>query len=151
MKKIAIIACAAVLTAGTLTGCDNKEQTGTLIGIAAGGLIGSQFGGGDGKIIGLLAGSALGGFIGNRIGAQMDRQDQANMRRAIIDTPVNHQAQWTNERTHTTYTVTPVRQYHTKKHRYCREYQTKVTIGGKQRDAYGKACRKPDGSWHIVK
>ncbi len=34
---------------------------------------------------------------------------------------------------------------------YCREYQTKVTVGGRSEDAYGLACRQPDGSWKIVR
>lgn len=28
-----------------------------------------------------------------------------------------------------------------------REYQMKVTVGGRQVDAYGTACLQPDGSW----
>lgn len=32
---------------------------------------------------------------------------------------------------------------------YCREYQTQVTIAGQPQNAYGTACRKPDGSWQI--
>jgi len=28
-----------------------------------------------------------------------------------------------------------------------REYQTTITIGGVERDAYGSACLQPDGSW----
>lgn len=33
---------------------------------------------------------------------------------------------------------------------YCREYQRRVTIGGKVQDSYGTACMQPDGSWKIV-
>ncbi|KLN60790.1 hypothetical protein WH96_09955 [Kiloniella spongiae] len=33
----------------------------------------------------------------------------------------------------------------------CREYQTKVLVGGKKENAYGTACLKPDGSWQIQK
>jgi hypothetical protein len=29
-----------------------------------------------------------------------------------------------------------------------REYQTKITVGGKQVQGYGTACLQPDGSWH---
>jgi hypothetical protein len=29
----------------------------------------------------------------------------------------------------------------------CREYQTTITIGGKDEKAYGRACRQPDGTW----
>ncbi len=32
---------------------------------------------------------------------------------------------------------------------YCREYQRKVTVGGKIVDSYGTACMQPDGSWKL--
>lgn len=34
--------------------------------------------------------------------------------------------------------------------RYCREYQSKVTVGGRVEHSYGTACQQPDGSWEIV-
>jgi len=34
--------------------------------------------------------------------------------------------------------------------RYCREFQQEVTVGNKREQAYGVACRQPDGSWEIV-
>jgi len=34
--------------------------------------------------------------------------------------------------------------------RHCREFQQKVTIGGKTEQAYGTACLQPDGAWEIV-
>ena len=33
---------------------------------------------------------------------------------------------------------------------YCREFQQTVTVGGRTEEAYGTACRQPDGSWKIV-
>lgn len=30
-----------------------------------------------------------------------------------------------------------------------REYQTKITVGGKEVDAYGTACLQPDGDWQF--
>ncbi len=32
----------------------------------------------------------------------------------------------------------------------CREFQHRITVGGKSENAYGTACRQPDGSWKIV-
>ena len=32
----------------------------------------------------------------------------------------------------------------------CREYQTTVNVGGRQRNAYGTACLQPDGDWRVV-
>lgn len=34
--------------------------------------------------------------------------------------------------------------------RQCREFQQKVTIGGKAEQAYGTACLKADGSWELI-
>jgi hypothetical protein len=34
--------------------------------------------------------------------------------------------------------------------RYCREFQHQVSIGGRVEQAYGTACRNPDGSWEVV-
>lgn len=150
MKKLAICSVVLSLSVLGLSGCTPGHNTGgaTFAGAAAGGLIGGAlFNGGPG---GVIAGALIGGIVGNQIGQSMDRQDRANMSSAITTTPVGSQAQWRNERTDTTYVVKPVSQ--SRKHgRYCREYQTTVTVGGKERRAYGKACRKPDGSWKIVK
>lgn len=32
---------------------------------------------------------------------------------------------------------------------YCREYNQRVTVGGRTQDSYGTACLQPDGSWKI--
>jgi hypothetical protein len=32
---------------------------------------------------------------------------------------------------------------------YCREYSRNVVIGGQEQEAYGTACRGPDGQWRI--
>lgn len=148
MNKFIIMSVASVM-ACTLTACSPGHNTAgaTAVGGVAGGLIASQIGGG---FAGVLAGSLIGGSVGYIIGRHMDRQDQANMRSAIVDTPINEQATWTNKKTDTTYVVQPVREYH-HRGRYCREYRTKVEINGKWQSAYGKACRQPDGSWKVVK
>src|ERR1700676_3244434 len=70
---VSLAACAATPE----TGQGAKENTGTLVGALAGGLIGLQFGGGTGEHIAAgLAGAAIGGMIGNRIGASMDDEDR---------------------------------------------------------------------------
>src|SRR6266403_6099619 len=83
MSVVRLIAAASVAAslaacAGTPeTGQGPKENTGTLLGAVAGGLVGSQFGGGTGERIAAgIAGAAIGGLIGNRIGAGMDDDDK---------------------------------------------------------------------------
>jgi len=34
--------------------------------------------------------------------------------------------------------------------RYCREYQTTITVEGRPQPSYGTACLGPDGAWRIV-
>ncbi len=34
---------------------------------------------------------------------------------------------------------------------YCREYQSSIIVGGKPQETWGQACRRPDGSWEIMK
>src|SRR4051794_13054359 len=74
----ALVAMATAACSGNPeTGTGPRENTGTLVGAVAGGLIGSQFGGGTGERVAAgLAGAAVGGLIGNRIGAGMDDDDK---------------------------------------------------------------------------
>ncbi len=153
MKKIIISTVTATMLTLGLAGCTPGYNTpgATAIGAAAGGLLGGAvFGGSGGAVPGIIGGALLGGGLGYVIGRHMDRQDQANMQSAIINTPVNEQAEWTNQNSHVTYQVRPTRNYHSSG-RYCREYQTRVKIGERWKTAYGRACRMPDGSWKIVK
>lgn len=46
--------------------------------------------------------------------------------------------------------VTTTREGHTPDGGYCREFRQQVTIAGRTEEAYGTACRKPDGSWQVV-
>ena len=151
MKKIATIGVIAVLSTG-LVGCTpgNNIPGATIAGAGAGGLLGAAFFHGSGAWIGVLGSALVGGVIGNFVGKKMDENDRARMAQAVTTVPVGQEATWTNKHD-VTYTVRPVRQYRTKRHRYCREYQTKVEIGGRTRTAYGRACRKPDGQWQILK
>jgi surface antigen len=148
MKKVMLVVLAALMSL-SLIGCQNKQEVGTLSGAAIGGLLGSQFGGGSGVIFTTLGGALVGGLIGGQIGKYMDQQDQQNMQSAIVNTPVNKSATWTNSKTNTTYTVTPTKNFD-QSGEYCREYQTTVTVDGKAQKAYGTACRQPDGAWHMV-
>src|ERR1700730_15417562 len=78
LSGAAIIAISAAACSATPeTGKGAKETIGTSLGAVAGGLMGSQFGGGNGERIAAgLAGAAIGGMIGNRIGASMDDEDK---------------------------------------------------------------------------
>jgi predicted small secreted protein len=104
-----------------LSGCANqqginKQQGGTLLGGAAGALIGSQIGHGAGRVVGAGIAGALGAFAGSEIGKSMDRQD----------------AQYSRDRRH--YQDYPDKRYD---QRDARGGDQRDARGGDQRDARG--------------
>jgi surface antigen len=132
----------------------NKTTGGTLLGAAAGGLVGSQFGGGAGKGILTGLGVVLGGVLGNEAGRSLDRADQIQAeqatQRALETAPSGQVQAWRNPDNGNSGTITPKPAYRAPDGRYCREYQQTIIVGGEARQAYGTACRQPDGTWKIV-
>lgn len=64
------------LATGCTTNMGRKETAGTLIGGAAGALIGSEFGGGTGRLIGTGIGAVAGALAGENIGKSLDEKDK---------------------------------------------------------------------------
>jgi surface antigen len=131
----------------------NKTTAGTLLGAGAGGLAGAQFGHGAGKLAAVGAGTLLGAFLGHEAGASLDRADQAYAQRAeqqAYAAPIGQKIVWNNPESGHSGEVVPLRQGTAEDGSYCREYQSKVVVGGKTEEAYGTACRQPDGSWKVV-
>jgi uncharacterized protein YcfJ len=54
---------------------DDKRVAASLIGGLAGGLLGSQIGGGNGKTLATVAGAAAGGYAGNQVQKGMQERD----------------------------------------------------------------------------
>lgn len=150
MKKIYTALC--LVSAFTVAGCTpgNNVPGSTAAGAVAGGVIGSTLFHGSTKTAAVVGSALVGAIAGNAYGNKMDEYDKLRMQQAIVNTPPNHAAVWTNQKTNAQYRVVPVRSYQTNGD-YCREYQTTVTINGKAEKSYGTACRKPDGTWQIVK
>jgi len=136
----------------SLVGCSNfsNQDIGTVSGGVVGGLLGSQFGGGTGKLLMIGAGTLAGALIGGNIGKSMDETDKLKAQRALETNTIGQPAYWTNQKTGTEYQVTPVKNVTVHGNRYCREYRTIAYIGGKKQEVYGTACRQPDGSWKVV-
>ncbi len=152
-SKLIVPLIALALTLGACEGSGQKQMGGTLLGAAAGGLLGAQVGGGRGQLAAVAVGVLAGAFIGSEIGKSMDEVDRMRAQQAVTTAhtaPINQAIAWNNPETGNYGTVTPVRDgTDTRTGAYCREYQTTVTIGGKTEDAYGTACRQPDGSWQV--
>jgi len=154
MKKVAaVIMITAFFAACADRGVGEKEGVGTLIGAGLGALAGSQIGGGKGRMAAVAIGALLGAFAGNEIGKSLDKADLAALENAgerARSAPIGKTIDWSNPQSGNSGTVTPTREgRHTGSGNYCREFKQTVTIDGRTEEAYGVACRQPDGSWKI--
>lgn len=153
VKKIIVFAATASMLSAC-AGMGQKESAGTVIGAGTGAVVGAQVGGGGGRLVGTAVGTLLGALIGGEIGRSLDRADQMAAQQAYQNAqtaPIGDTITWKNPDNGHHGTVTPVREgTQNQTGEYCREFQQTVTIGGRTENAYGVACRQPDGSWRIV-
>jgi surface antigen len=162
---VALVAAASLITAcqepsgapgrGVMQGgMMNKQDVGTIAGAIGGGIIGSNVGGGKGKTTAIIAGSLLGAALGNSIGSSLDRADMMmyhdTSQRALETAQPGQTLPWKNPQTGNSGSVTPKAYYKNAEGDYCREYTQSIVVGGRKQDAYGTACRQPDGSWKII-
>jgi len=73
-KTLASLAAASIMTLG---GCQNKTESGALIGAGAGGLAGGLIGGWEGAAIGAGVGALGGAVIGNMMDDSDEKQREA--------------------------------------------------------------------------
>jgi len=131
-----------------------KELLGTLGGAALGGYLGSKVGDGTGQLAATAGGALLGGLMGGNIGRSLDEVDKMKAQRAHSQAqtaPIGDAIAWNNPDSGNSGTVTPTRDGYADNGNYCREFQQTITVSGETQQAYGTACRQPDGSWRIVK
>ncbi|MDD3181787.1 MAG: RT0821/Lpp0805 family surface protein [Alphaproteobacteria bacterium] len=150
---LATLALTLLLPACQAQNMGTKEGVGTLGGAAVGGLLGSTVGKGSGRLAATAAGVVLGGWLGNEIGASLDKADRSYMNNATsraYTAPVGQQITWNNPQSGNAGTITPVRDGYANDGAYCREFQQSISVGGQQKQAYGRACQQQDGSWKIV-
>ena len=156
MKHInCTLSIALVLTlAACAPGQGTKQTGGTLLGAGLGALTGSQIGKGRGKLAAVAIGTLAGAYLGSEVGKSLDKADRLAMKQtaqtALEKNQIGQTSKWSNPDSGNNGDVTPTRTYKTASGNSCREYQQTVTIGGKTEQAFGRACRQPDGSWKIM-
>ena len=147
-KFLTSVVCGVLIM--SVAGCATKEDTGTLVGGVAGGLLGNQFGHGGGRIAATAVGALAGAYIGNAVGRSMDETDKLKMSQALENNRVQQSTSWKNPDSGASYTVTPTKTYYGNNNQPCREYTSTAVIAGKRQQVYGHACREADGSWRII-
>lgn len=144
--------CAAVaLSLGACQTGSTSETIGTLGGAAGGALIGSQFGGGSGKLATTAIGTLLGAFAGRAIAQRLDSNSSdramAAERSAAAE---NRTITWNDPQGSSRGSVRPVRTYENASGQTCRDYTHTIIVEGKRETARGTACRQPDGTWQLA-
>lgn len=130
--------------------CDH-ELLGRILGGVAGAAAGSRLGKGDGRTAAVIGSTIIGVLIGGSIGRHLDEVDQNCVAQTLEHAPDKQTVRWSDEATGQRYQVTPMATSTAPDGRQCREYLTTVTIDGKVEQAYGTACRQPDGSWQAAR
>jgi len=168
MKNVIAVAAVAVLLAacgqqnaenarqgGVMGGGGiTKSDMGTVGGAALGAIAGSNVGKGKGNIAAIAIGTLIGAGVGHEIGASLDRADMtyysATQQRALETAQPGQTLPWSNAESGNSGSFTPSNYYQTAEGTYCREYTQSINVGGKNQQAYGTACRQPDGTWKVT-
>lgn len=144
-----------IVSQGPSFGCDRSLLTGNktllaqILGGTGGAVAGAQFGQGTGKLAATAGGALLGVLLGTEVGASLDAADAACAQQTLEVVETGQPVVWRNPDAGAQYTMVPTRTYETSG-TYCREYTTRALLGSRSQEAFGTACRQPDGSWRIV-
>ena len=148
--SLALVAALGVAACGPDV---TNQDTGTVVGAIAGGVIGNQFGKGGGRVASTLAGAVVGGIVGNEIGRSLDERDRELARQAEYDAWERGDARkpvsWRNPNNGRYGEVVPGAPYR-RTGLDCRDYTHTVYIDRRPRTMRGTACRNPDGTWSSV-
>jgi surface antigen len=157
MLKKVIAGIISLILLTSCTGSGQNENAGAIFGGITGAVVGSTFGKGNGMIVGTALGTLAGAMIGSSIGRQMDERDRMihyrTSQSALEGTPDGQVMAWQNPNNGHRGYVTPTHTFqkiNNGRTTYCREYQQTVEINGQKQNAYGTACRQPEGSWQVV-
>ncbi|MEM7523258.1 MAG: RT0821/Lpp0805 family surface protein [Pseudomonadota bacterium] len=157
-----IAAAVLAVTVLPLAGCYTKDgepvltgrNVGTLLGAAAGGLLGAQVGQGDGRLAAVAAGTLIGAWLGGEVGESLNEDDRRKQAEAtqdgLEDGVSGTTSSWVNPDTGASGGVTPQPAYTNAVGETCREFESEVVIGDETEVATGVACREPSGEWRIV-
>jgi len=131
--------------------CHDNAVIGTVAGATAGGIIGNQFGRGDGRTAATVGGVIVGGLFGNSIASDMDCNDRHYAFSSYSDGfegPIGSHYRWRNGDNGSYGNFTPVREY-SRDGNTCRDFTEASYRDGRQYNRTGTACRRADGNWYM--
>lgn len=127
--------------------CNNETAAGTILGAAAGGLIGNAAGRGNGGAV--IGGVILGGLVGNTIASNMNCDDRRVAMTSYsrgFNGRVGQRHDWRrNGRSYGSFT--PTREY-SRDGNTCRDFREAGYSNSRSYNRTGTACRHNDGNWY---
>ena len=131
-----------------------KQTIGTLLGAGAGALLGSNIGGGKGKLAAVAIGALGGAYLGSEIGKSLDYVDRLKAGEAEQTALEKNRAgvatKWHNPDSGNSGKVTPKPAVQLASGEFCREYEHEIVVDGRSEIAKGTACRQPNGKWRVI-
>lgn len=129
---------------GVLNGHCNRRALGTVLGAAAGGVVGNQVSSGDPAATAI--GTVVGALLGNAAGQSFDHIDRGCSQQVLQYAQNGAPVQWVNGPT--TYVMTPAALFR-EGDRQCRNFVMTAHSGGRQWQETRRACRGPGASWYV--
>ncbi|MFN5351442.1 MAG: RT0821/Lpp0805 family surface protein [Alphaproteobacteria bacterium] len=153
ISTITLFSCATYDNQGNSKGGINKQQVGALSGAALGAVAGSNVGKGKGNIVAIAGGTVIGALLGSEVGKSLDNADRAyysqTTQTSLETAPDGKASTWVNPNSGNSGDITPTRTFQDPKGSYCREFTQTISVGGKQEQAVGSACRDAQGTWRV--
>lgn len=106
------------------------------------------------QFIATATGVFIGALIGSEIGRYLNDVDRIRARDVNImaqSAPIGQQINWSNPNSNRYGSTKATRDGYSESGKYCREFYQTISIGNRTEEAYGTACRQPDGSWQLVR
>jgi len=84
------------------------------------------------------------------VGRYMYYVNQIHVNEALEIHPIGgHATYWESPNTKYKYYIIPISTFQKASGQHCREFVVRIRINGRIKDAFGTACRMPDGTWKI--
>jgi surface antigen len=131
--------------------CGDNAAAGTVMGAVAGGVIGNQFGRGDGRAVATVSGVILGGLAGNAIAHDMncgDRRLALSSYDEGFEGRIGTRYRWRSNDGSSYGSFTPIREY-SRDGSTCRDFRDVGHGNGRDYNRSGTACRHNDGNWYL--
>lgn len=126
----------------------NREAIATVVGGVVGGAIASRVAD-ENRTVATIIGIAAGALVGNKIGERLDEADRGCVGHALEIGVAGRPVVWTNESTGVRYELSPGAE-RDRGGTSCREYTMVAVADGGRSSSRGLACQSNDGVWEFV-